>query len=202
MMIDGCTSGLFEASSDKTSSSYFKLSYNSIIDGWQIDYTGPADQIIETKEVNFSNYYTKFDELKANEEISIFPPRFKFQVRSIGHSRTQLRTKFNVGLYNKKKMHKPDKDIILNLFVPAPATMKDCSIAHSIGEHDCDCQSNKVELIHLIKFSEKIAPSTKIFTDNFVPPEQFFPDQNSSDRSTTSRKGPDQANFFLEPLST
>ena len=32
------------------------------------------------------------------------------------------------------------------------------------------------------KFSEKIVPGTKIFTENFVPPEQFFPDQNSSDR--------------------
>ena len=33
------------------------------------------------------------------------------------------------------------------------------------------------------KFSEKIVPGTKIFTENFVPPEQFFPDQNSSDSS-------------------
>ena len=32
------------------------------------------------------------------------------------------------------------------------------------------------------KFSEKIVPGNKIFTENFVPLEQFFPDQNSSDR--------------------
>ena len=31
-------------------------------------------------------------------------------------------------------------------------------------------------------FQKKIVPGTKIFTENFVPPEQFFPEQNSSDR--------------------
>ena len=150
-MIFECA-GLFEASSDKASTSYFKLSYDQSIDGWQIDYSGPTNLIIKTKKVNFFNYYTKFEELKAHEEMSIFPPRFKFQVRSTRHSRTQLQTKFNVRLY-KEKTQEPDDDIILNLLVPAPAT----SIAHLIGEHDCDCQSNKVEFTHLMKFSEKIA---------------------------------------------
>ena len=32
-------------------------------------------------------------------------------------------------------------------------------------------------------FQKKNFPGTKIFTENFVPPEQFFPDQNSSDRT-------------------
>ena len=33
------------------------------------------------------------------------------------------------------------------------------------------------------KVSEKVVPDTKIFSKNFVPPEQILPEQNSSDRS-------------------
>ena len=35
-------------------------------------------------------------------------------------------------------------------------------------------------------FQKKIVPGTKSFTENFVPPEQNFPEQNSSDRSHSS----------------
>ena len=33
------------------------------------------------------------------------------------------------------------------------------------------------------KFSKKIVPGIKFFTENFVPPNQNFPEQNSSDRT-------------------
>ena len=37
-------------------------------------------------------------------------------------------------------------------------------------------------------FQKKIVPGIQIFTKNFVPPEQFFPDQNSSDKPMKSTK--------------
>ena len=115
-----------------------------------MDYARRTDLIIETKKSTFSTIIQICKTLKAYEEMSIFPPGFKFKVKSTGHSCTQLQTKFNVRLY-KEKTHKPDKDIILNLLVLAPATMKGDSIAHSNGEHDCDCLINKVELTHFMQ---------------------------------------------------
>ena len=69
---------MFEASSDKTSSSYFTLNYDKDIDGWSIDHS--RSTAIKTSEVNFYNFYTNVEDLKASEEASLFPPRFVINV--------------------------------------------------------------------------------------------------------------------------
>ena len=61
-----------------------------------------------------------------------------------------MQTNFIVRIY-KEKTYKADEDIILNLFISTHL------IGDLIGDHDCDCQINKVEFIHLLKYSDKIA---------------------------------------------
>ena len=78
MILDSDGSGIFEASCDKNSTSYFDLSYDYCKDGWQVDYFRHTK--IPTKEVNFYNYHKNKEDLKAIEEISLFPPRFTLNV--------------------------------------------------------------------------------------------------------------------------
>ena len=64
---------IFEASSDKNSTNYFTMRYLEDIDDWTIKHTLPKK--INTEKVNFYNHYTEMEELQANEECQLFPPR-------------------------------------------------------------------------------------------------------------------------------
>lgn len=101
--------------------------------------------------------------LKQHEELSLFPPHFILNISNIEHSRaTSLDTNITVTLYNNIEERKPPQTFMFKLFVPISATainrsagLSEVKFPPSIDEHDCD--KNKVEYIHLIKYSENIA---------------------------------------------
>ena len=88
MVLDSDCSGIFEASSDRNSTSYFIINYSQKNDGWSISHI--RFDKIETKEVNFYNYYTNMNELKAIEERSLFPPRFIVNVAKKAENNMEL----------------------------------------------------------------------------------------------------------------
>ena len=96
LILDSKQSYIFEASSDKTSTSYFTLNYHKEIDGWSIKHLGFG--IIKTKEVNFYNYYTNMKDLRANEEASLFPPRFTITATKKIECNTNLDTNIDTTL--------------------------------------------------------------------------------------------------------
>ena len=76
MILD--SSFLFTAASSMNSTSYFTLSFDKEINGWDIEHI--RSKMIETKTVNFYNYYANLVDLKESEEASLFPPRFVISV--------------------------------------------------------------------------------------------------------------------------
>ena len=55
---------------------------------------------IYTEKVNFYNHYTDMEDLKANEECQLFPPRFILNVVKDPECTTTLNTDIIVTLYN------------------------------------------------------------------------------------------------------
>ena len=144
---------IFEACSDKSSTNYFTLSYDHNINGWHVDHFGSTDPIIEAKEVNFYNYYTKMEELKEDEECSLFPPRFTVNIRNteLGNA-TNLDLNMIITLCNNIKERKSLQTATMNLSVPLSiTTIEDLS---SIGYHHCD--KNKANIADLAKYSKQI----------------------------------------------
>ena len=84
--IDKDDSDVFvEASTDKSSTSCFELTYEQNINGWYMEPSGTTDLMIETNKVNFHNYFTDMKELYCHEELSLFPPRFTLHVKNQEH---------------------------------------------------------------------------------------------------------------------
>ena len=96
MILDSRQSYIFEAPSDKTSVSYFTLTYTKEIDGWSIN--NLRSTTIKVKEVNFYNCYTNGEELRASEEASLFPPRFIINVTKKIECNTNLDTNIDITL--------------------------------------------------------------------------------------------------------
>ena len=166
MVLDEDYSVLFEAPSDKSSTSYFQVSYDQNIYGWHLDHSRPNDLIIETKTVNFYNGYTDTNDLLLHENLSLFPPRFCLHVRNIEQQRTtDLVTNITVTLYNSLEERKPLRVLKIRLFNPVSTTTNDpqCILIEnsslSIGKHSCN--ANKPDFRDLMPFSEKIIQQWK-----------------------------------------
>ena len=91
----------FEVSCDKNSASCFKLKYCEDIDGWTIKHTLPT--VVNTEKVNFYNHYTNMEDLEANEECQLFPPRFILNVERNPECTINLNTEINVTLHNAEQ---------------------------------------------------------------------------------------------------
>ena len=155
MVLDEICSCNFETSCDKSSTNFFTLTYDTEISGWYLSHARSTK--IETKCINFYNYYTDTKELKANEDVSLFPPRFIVYVRKKHIYNTELDTNIMVTLC--KAEEKPGDPIPFNLLVPKSATVKKTITAQrqslpSFSEHQCD--ENKPELKELVNYSKHI----------------------------------------------
>ena len=98
MTLDTDNSYIFEASCDASSESYFSINYLADNDGWYLDHS--LSKKVLTKEVNFYNYYTSVEDLRASEENSLYPPRFVLHVIKKYKCTTDLDTDIMVTLYN------------------------------------------------------------------------------------------------------
>ena len=159
MILDTECSYIFEeASSDESSTNCFTLSYNRNINGWHVNH---KDSIIETKKVNFYNYFTEKEELKQHEERSLFPPRFTVNIRNTEHTNaTNLDLNVIVTLCDSIKERTSLQTTTMNLVIPLPVTAIEDSTggsrqnSFSIGYHVCD--KNTATLPDLIKYSKSI----------------------------------------------
>ena len=114
MIVDMKCSYNFEASCDKSSTDYFTLSYDETISDWCLSHS--RSMVIETKNINFYNYYTNVKDLEANEDASLFPPRFIVNVTNKLNCNTDLSTNIMVDLHKAKE--KTLEPIRFYLFVP------------------------------------------------------------------------------------
>ena len=117
MVLDHKCSYIFEAPCDKSSTHFFTLTYHQDIDGWSLRHC--RSKKIETKQVNFYNYYKSMEELKTIEDCSLFPQRFVINVTKKSECNTDLNTEIMITLYrNEEKI----LDLIpFFLFVPISA---------------------------------------------------------------------------------
>ena len=161
MILDMKCSYNFEASCDKSSKDYFTLLYDANISDWNLSHSRSAE--IETKCINFHNYYTDAKELRANELISLFPPHFIVNVTQKPNCNTELHTDITVIL---NKAEGKSKQISFYLFVQnsAETNIIQRKPSTSIIEHDCG--ENEPDLKELVKYSNKIADHWKIIALN------------------------------------
>ena len=155
-IVESC-SNCFEASVDKSSTSYFEMEWcDDPVYGWSIEPYGSTR--IETNAVNFHNDYT-YEDLHTLEEHFVFPPCFKIHVRNIGHRRTNLDTNIFISLYDNDEQRTKLKTTKVRLFIPMSMPMKNTvSIeqnSYSHPNHCCNC--SKPELKDLLKYADKIA---------------------------------------------
>ena len=101
LILDKQCSYNFEASCDKNSTSFFTLNYHNNNDGWCMQHLRSTE--IKTKEINFYNYYTDMEELKANENKALFPQRFIVKVIKELECKNDLNTNIMVTLHKKKR---------------------------------------------------------------------------------------------------
>ena len=149
MILD--TSCVFEASSDKDSTSYFGLKYDRYVEGWCVDHLRSIE--VQTKDINFFNLYTNVEDLFAHEENALFPPRFIINVIKQPEYTADLNINIEVSL-SKAEGRKSVDSAMFKLFVPVSAmTMRTSS--RNIDHHYCD--KNKPTLEELLKFSSKIS---------------------------------------------
>ena len=114
MVLDHECTHIFEAPSVKDCTNFFTLYYHQDIDGWNIKYCGSTK--IETKEINFYNYYSTAEALKASEDSSLFPQRFIVNATKKSECNTDLNTEITITL------HKNEGEILKSvqflLFIP------------------------------------------------------------------------------------
>ena len=163
MILDTKSTHTFEASCDKRSTSYFELSYDRCVDDWLVDHF--RNTKIPTKDVNFYNFYTNKEDLRAMEEISVFPQRFTLSVEKQHNCNNHLNRKVNIAL-RKTEETKSLEFVCFELFVPIylsiKFSVKDSTIKgsttygnNSIPIHQCN--ENAPEVKDLIKYSTKIS---------------------------------------------
>ena len=164
MILDMKCSHNFEASCDKRSTDNFTLLYDENISDWYLSHS--RSTVIETKCINFYNYYNNTEQLRANEIISLFPPRFVINVTKKSKCNTELCTNIKVTLHKAKE--KSPKPIPFYLFVPETIPIQRIPLTsvdeNSVDEHQCDKRTP--ELKELVKYSCKIADHWKVIALN------------------------------------
>ena len=154
LVLDKKCSCNIEVCCTKDSTSYFELSYHNEIDDWCMNHSR-LDKI-KTKEINFYNYYTDAEGLKAHENMSLFPPRFIVNVTRNPECNKDLDTNIMINLKNNGLI---ESCISFELFVPIYAIIKGaiekgkCS---SITNYD-DHLYNKPDMKDLVRYSTNIA---------------------------------------------
>ena len=145
---------VFRASCDETSTSYFALEYSESLGNWNIKHSLQTE--INTERVNFYNHYKDMDDLKANEECQIFPPRFILDVVKDTKCTTSLSTNITVKLYNFE-----DTKITpcqFNLIVSIPAVKKNSlNDQKELAVPNHCCSKSEPLLRDLVLFSSKIS---------------------------------------------
>ena len=149
MILDASCS--FEASCDKSSTSYFTLNYNNDFDGWKIEHS--KSRKIKAYEINFYNYYASMEALKESGGNSLSPPHLIINVVKKPECTKDLNTAINISLSEEGK---PDEMVqfILNASIPALLSKRQ---DNSLGLVDCDLdpisEQNKLQLgqKHIIK---------------------------------------------------
>ena len=202
--MDLSSSFIFEASCDKSSRSYFTLRFDHNTDGWQLNHSLSTE--IQTKMVNFYNYYTNEEDLRASEEDSSFPPRFVVHVIRNECSKC-LNTDLIVTLYNNNNEgSKPvmDKSIKFNLFVPIPViTIKDYTkqlSPLSIDDHRCD--NNAPTLKELTTYSAKISSHWKRIALHLKIPDHKISTIDINHPNDVESKCYDMFNAWLQTTSS
>ena len=99
LVLDTDSSCIFEASSTKSSSSYFALNYDQCNDDWSVDHF--RFDVVKTKDINFYNYYRNEEDLKALEDKSLFPPRFILSVQQKSICNNDLNLTIGIALLKK-----------------------------------------------------------------------------------------------------
>ena len=155
MVLDDDCSYTFLTPSDKTCKNYFELSYHRSV-GWYICYLRSAT--IQTEEVNF-NHYTNIDNLRANEDISQFPPRFILDVTKNCECKNNLNMEIKVTLFKFGEMISKET-VPFKLFVPVLSLIKYFTTntsgrKHSMPSHECKVCTP--ELKDLVSYSKKIS---------------------------------------------
>ena len=134
MVLDHKCSYNFEAACDKNSTSYFNLTYNNDINGWDVKHN--RSKTMETKKINFYNYYTDKEHLKRNEDSSLFPERFIVSVTKKPECNTDLSTEIMITLH--KNEGKTLESIPYPLCVLMPAFVEEItnrlSLTNTVGQ--------------------------------------------------------------------
>ena len=161
MVLDHKCSYNFEISCEESSTSYFTLVYHQDVNGWHLKHSRSTR--ITTKNINFYNCYESMEDLRANEEISLFPQRFIVNVTKESDCNMDLDTSIVVTLQNEGKTM---ESIPFELFVSVSTAVKRITSNLTskkslplIDEHQCN--EKKPELKELIKYSSKISTCWK-----------------------------------------
>ena len=152
---------MFEASTDKCSSSYIALKYVHSGDGWYVSHSRSME--IQTKLINFYNFYTDVEELLAHEEMTLFPPRFILNVVKVSEYSTNLVTDLDITiiLHSAKGI----ESMITHYNVHLHSTMSPISnVAIAKGdsrsEHHCS-DRNPPNHTELMKYCAKVSINWK-----------------------------------------
>ena len=114
MVLDHRCSHIFESSCDKSSTNFFNLIYYDSFDDWDVKHC--RSKRINTKEINFYNYYETMEELQTVEDYSLFPQRFIVNVTKKLKCNTDLNTEIIITLHkNEEEML---ESIPFPLFIP------------------------------------------------------------------------------------
>ena len=159
MILDTNRSCTFEATSDKSSMTYFSLKYDQCNDGWNVSHF--SFNKIYTKEINFYNYFQDMKSLQIIEEIGLFPPRFILEVEKKSDCTNSLNTIIRIDLKDENStLTGPVSFRLFDLVsIPKPVSFDTKgSITHtpqdiSIPFHNC--AENQPALRDIVKYSEK-----------------------------------------------
>ena len=186
MILDTQCNHTFDASCDESSKSFFYLNYEQYIHGWHLNNSNTKE--IETKNVNFYNYYTDPNDLQANEEAHLFPKRFVVNVEKQSKCAVDLSTMITVTLFEMRGK-RSEQHISLKLFakssmttkpstalspqsLPQPCHAKYTSVLPVIGYHLCGKDNNKPTLKELMEYSDDISEHWKQIALNLYIPDR------------------------------
>ena len=120
MVLDHKCNHIFEATCDKSSTSFFTLTYHQNFDGWDVKHC--RSKKVKTKEINFYNYYKTMKELKTIEDHSLFPQCFIVSVKKKSGCNTDLNTEIMITLHENEK--ETGESIPFTLFVQMSALVE------------------------------------------------------------------------------
>ena len=200
LILDDVYNYIFEASCDKTSTSYFNLNYEQITNGWSMDNSRHTE--IQTKDINFYNDYKDHATLEVAEENSLFPPRFIINVTRNSVCPTNLNTNIIISLHNDKET----KSIPFKLFVPtsymiikSSSSSKDTSLP-SIDHHQCG--KIKPTLQKLAVFLPKVSSYWKEIAAQLGIPHHKISTFDRNNPNNINGKCQDVFAFWLESVTS